>query len=348
MIGFSFYLDQTLDDKTLRYFKSMKNYGFSEVFTSAHIPEKDPQKYLQAFDKLITTVNSLNLKLVINIDKPSLHILHNRLNDADIVLRLDDSFSCDDIVALSKQTTVALNAGTIDDADITELKKSDIDFHTLEAWYNYYPHPDTGLDLTWLAQKNRWLHKLGFKTQAFVAGNKPYRGPLMEGLPTLERHRRTSPFISAVELDKLNTDGIVIGDSYLNIDLRKSFNAYFIDGYIPLHISDIKIGTPSYLFTKVFHNRKDPARDVIRLTESREMNHRNIGPTNNIERVFGSVTIDNRNYGNYMGEIQIVCRHLPASQNVNVLGTIIKSDLKLLSYIDSGSAFKITRIHNQF
>ncbi|WP_125588928.1 MupG family TIM beta-alpha barrel fold protein [Companilactobacillus jidongensis] len=346
MIGFSFYLDQTFDNESLQYFKSMKNYGFSEVFTSVHIHEKDSQKYLQTFDKLLKAIQNLNLKLIIDIDKPSLHILHNKLDNLDLILRLDDSFSYDDIVSLSKQTIIALNAGTIDDHDINELKKLDIDFHTLEAWYSQYPHPETGLDLTWIAQKNRWLRKLGFKTQAFVTGNEPYRTPLMAGSPTLERHRNISPFIAAVELDKLNTDGVVIGDPYLELELRKSFDDYFINGYIPLHISNIKIGTPSYLFTKVFHNRKDPARDAIRLTESREMNHRHIGPTNNIERVFGSVTIDNRNYGAYMGEIQIVCRRLPANQNVNVLGTIIESDLKLLSYIDAGSAFKIIRAHS--
>lgn len=348
MIGFSFHLNKIIDSDVTQYFEDMKNCGFSEVFTSAHSDAESSHSLITSLNKLMTLIEKLKLHLTIDINSQTLKLfqqqadLKNRLQL--ITFRLDDTFSNLEKVKLSESYSIALNASTIGNSDIAELSRLKLKFDDTDVWYNSYPHVDTGLDLTWFAQKNRWLKKLGFKIHAFVAGSEPLSGPLFDGMPTLERHRKIRPFISAIELQKLDVDDVVIGDDYLNIDQRKSFCDYFVKGYIPLHISDTRIGTPEYLFTKVFHNCKDPARDLIRLSESERMNTRTIEPTNNTKRIFGSVTIDNRLFESFMGEIQIVCTHLPASQRVNVLGKIIADDLKLLSYIDGGSAFKLIKV----
>ncbi|WP_125568829.1 MupG family TIM beta-alpha barrel fold protein [Companilactobacillus insicii] len=348
MIGFSFYLNQTITKETIEYFKNMKDSGFSEVFTSTDIPNDKLPSYFDNLYRLSDLTKELDLKLIVGVSNQSFEILSkqtdfNNYHD-QMTFRLDSSFSNENIAQLYKSESIALDASTIGNSDIVELKKLKVNFSDLDAWYDSYPHIDTGLDLTWFAQKNRWLKKLGFQIHAFVTGSEPLNEPFNAGMPTLERHRKALPFIAAIELQKLDVDNVVIGDSYLEPSQQKSFYAYFTDGYIPLHMSGTRIGTPKYLFTEIFHNRKDPARDLIRLTESRKMNLNTIEPTNNTNRIFGSVTIDNRLFETYMGEIQIVCTHLPASQKVNVLGKIIKDDLKLLSYIDGGAAFKLIKV----
>ena len=50
-----------------------------------------------------------------------------------------------DIAKISKSFTVVLNASTITQNDIDELKDENADFDNLTAWHNFYPHPHTGL-----------------------------------------------------------------------------------------------------------------------------------------------------------------------------------------------------------
>ncbi|WP_125763825.1 MupG family TIM beta-alpha barrel fold protein [Companilactobacillus hulinensis] len=338
MLGFSVYLDQSTSDNFREYVKDMKDSGFSEIYTTTCIPKL--ADHLTDLNYIYDLSKEFELHMTMKVDCHSYALIDNDiLNDATLLI--DDEALTNGLISHINNSNLAINASTITSEDLHDLKMQNVDLFGLNAWYNYYPHPNTGLDLTWLAQKNHWLHKHHMKTSGFVTGSKPFSDPLNEGLPTLERHRSLSPFIAAVELSKLETDNIIIGDSYSGPELRKSFKSFFVDGVIPLHMTNMKIGVPDCLFKMTFHNRKDPSRDVIRLAESHKMKCHHFDPTNNIERVFGSVTMDNINYGPYTGEVQIVCRHLPASQRVNVLGEIITSDLKLLSYIDAGTAFKI-------
>ncbi|MDU1630091.1 MAG: DUF871 domain-containing protein, partial [Lactococcus lactis] len=69
-------------------------------------------------------------------------------------------------------------------------------------------------------------------------------------------------------------------------------------------------------------------------------------PENTSERSRGSITIDNCDYGRYMGEIQIVKNDLAADEKVNVVGKIIAEDRPLITFIGSGQKFKIEKEKN--
>ena len=63
--------------------------------------------------------------------------------------------------------------------------------------------------------------KYGFTTQAFFAGDENLRGPLYEGLPTLEKQRYYSPLASILELQNMGVKFDVRGvpsDQPANID----------------------------------------------------------------------------------------------------------------------------------
>lgn len=104
---------------------------------------------------------------------------------------------------------------------------------------------------------------------------------------------------------------------------------------------------PNYI-TDHFHNRSDLARDVIRLEEARFLIKENIQPQNTIERKKGSITMDNLNYGRYMGEIQITKVDLPSDQRVNVIGSIREDNLDLLLLIDAGRSLMIKECSDGF
>ena len=72
--------------------------------------------------------------------------------------------------------------------------------------HNFYPRPETGLDEDYLKERTALLQQYGFKVIAFIAGTGRKRGPLQEGLPTLEAHRYLPPLYACADL--ILNDGI--------------------------------------------------------------------------------------------------------------------------------------------
>lgn len=238
------------------------------------------------------------------------------------------------IAKLSKEMPVVLNASTITQDDIDNLKYSNANFEKLTAGHNFYPRPETGLEAHWMHEKNKWLHKYDLKTAAFIAGNGKLRGPIFAGLPTLEKQRYENPLAAILELKRYDCDYIFVGDPQLTRDAIETIINYEKENAITLHLdTDIP-----ELFENEWHNRPDVARDVVRLQESREKRLLPTEPQDNIyARPKGSVTIDNNLYQRYEGEIQITKRDLPCDQKVNVLGQVKTYDLALLDYISSNT-----------
>ncbi|QCX24782.1 MupG family TIM beta-alpha barrel fold protein [Companilactobacillus futsaii] len=341
MLGFSYYLDHALNEDDKQYLQSMQQHNFTEIFTSLHIPEGEPSQYATRLQELLEFTSDLSLHVFVDIDKNSLKNLPRGLTGFS--LRLDDGFTNQEIAQLSQDGPIALNASTLSEQDITELKDFKADFNNLEAWHNFYPRPETGLDKDWFIQKNNWLKQLGLTTQAFIPGNKTLRGPIYSGLPTLEHQRHQDLLASALELTKYGVDKIFIGDPRLDPTYQTKFNDYFAKGILDLCLK-ASPNFPPYLVNKVLHNRPDPAAQVVRIVESRGMNALNeqtIQPLENIPRNVGSITIDNKKYGRYMGEVQIIKTDLPMDEKVNVIGHLDQTSIQLLAYISANTAFKI-------
>lgn len=338
MLGFSIYLDKDIGNEARNYIRLMKKNGFSEVFSSVHIPEEDATQYIKRLRSLGTVCLEENLKLTVDIDEQALRTLGVTISSArDLVsegisaLRLDDGFTNEQIAELSHQLSLALNASTISATDVQQLIKFGADFKHMEAWHNYYPRPETGLDETWFLEKNTWLKQHNFKVVAFVSGDKKLRGPIFQGLPSLEKHRNEHPLVAAYELMKcFAVDKAFIGDPRLSNSVITQFKSFYYENSVKLHI-ETKF---PQLFERVWHNRPEVARDVVRLVESRKQNqHLSVVPDEGKPRKRGTITIDNLSYGRYRGEIQICKVDLGKDKKVNVIGHVLQKDIALLSLI---------------
>ncbi|AMV60430.1 Outer surface protein of unknown function, cellobiose operon [Pediococcus damnosus] len=347
MLGFSIYLDTEIDGRTENYIKNMSQNGFTGVFTSVHIPEDDDSKYVERLKSLGEICANQNLELTVDIDYQGLKNLGCSVNDAGKLtqfgisaLRLDDGFTNSEIAILSHQLAIALNASTISESDVHELTVQNANFDHMEAWHNYYPRPETGLDAAWFAKKNAWLKEQHFSVMAFVSGDTNFRGPVYRGLPTLEVQRNMNPLVATNELDKnFEVDKVFVGDPQISNQLMKQFESFYQHNEIRLRI---KTAYPQ-IFDQVWHNRPEVARDVVRLVESRQQNQKtsvNIRPEQMNVRKIGTITIDNLNYGRYEGEIQICKRALEASKKVNVIGQVNQTDIVLLPLIGENTAIK--------
>lgn len=347
MYGISVFLGQDMTVDTEQYIRRMSSIGFKGIFTSLHIPEDDASQYLARLKQLGAIAKSEKLELMVDISGEALERAGfsferiNELLDTGVTgLRMDYAISNKQIAALSNKLTVGLNASTLTAVDIDELEAAQANFKNFEAWHNYYPRPETGLGKKAFYQKNEWLKENNIRVYAFVPGNKELRGPLCEGLPTLEKHRYLNPLAAALELRELKVDGVYIGDPQINNRSIKQFDCYLSEERLVLETENQNSRYYSYVLGE-HSNRLDDARDVIRSADARFREIPLIEPEVTRERTVGSITVDNSSYGRYMGEIQVVKKELPKDEKVNVVSEIVSEDVALVQAIKGGSRFKL-------
>ncbi|HCB26919.1 MAG TPA: DUF871 domain-containing protein [Enterococcus sp.] len=349
MFGFSIFMNEPLTEEKKAYIKQMADSGFQGIFTSMHIPEDDPTAYKKRLMALGECAKNHQLDLMVDISGDALSRAGFSFEDLKPLkqigvtgLRMDYHISNQQIADWSHQIKISLNASTITAQDVQELEEAKADFTQLEAWHNYYPRPETGLDYQWYAKKNRWLKEQGFTIQGFVPGDKDLRGPVYQGLPTLEKHRNIHPLAAAIELAACQTDLVYIGDGGLSEEVREQFLIYQQEQSILLHIDVIDHEFCEYVLGN-HTNRQDDARDVLRSADARFRKIPYIPVRDTNERKKGSVTLDNEKYCRYMGEIQITKRDLPADEKVNRVARVIKEELPLLEQIHAGVNFKLIK-----
>jgi hypothetical protein len=325
----------------------MSRLGFEGIFTSLQIPEDDPASYRKRLWNLMDIAKREKLSLMIDVSGRALETVGLSVNDPSSIkkkgisgLRIDGGLSMKSVAALSHFITIALNASTLSEEDYRALNKYHADFTHIEAWHNYYPRPETGLDSSWLRTRNRWLKEKGMTVAAFAPGDSELRGPIYRTLPTLEAHRYLNPLAAALSLIMHSqTDRVYIGDPHLTKHTQKQFSMYIQDKAILLQGKAVDEKWSSSIFRKHV-NRPDPARDVIRSRYSRSVNRMmEITAENTSARNRGTITIDNDQYGRYKGEIQIVKHPLPPDSKVNVIGHISSRDLPLIDFIEQGTEF---------
>lgn len=101
---------------------------------------------------------------------------------------------------------------------------------------------------------------------------------------------------------------------------------------------------PEYqnLYGRTFTSRPDSPASLVRFAESRNLLLAPAGPVEPAQclpRDRGVITMDNREYGRYSGEIQLIRASLPADPRVNVIGRLPELSLLLADCIQRGSPF---------
>lgn len=313
--------------------ENMNINGFGEVFTSLHIPEYELSYIWENFKELALICRENQMHLTVDLSQKMVKELPLRLEEFKDLgvtgLRLDDGFTMQQAATLSTMYKVALNASTLTALDLHELHKNEANIEKIEAWHNYYPRIYTGLDEGFFHEQNQMFRAANIKVAAFVMGDAELRAPMFEGLPTLEMHRNKSVLANVLELiHDFSIDTVFIGDPTIHEFTQRQFKAYFSNDTLLLNVTMEKEFKP--LFERLYHNRPEIARDVIRLVESRGLFADNQFSGHTAERPIGAVTINSRALTRYSGEIQIAKRPLPKDQDVVVLGHIAKNSIALL------------------
>lgn len=317
------------------------------VFSSFHISEEFDQSYPQRAREMCRWLQSRGFRLIGDVSKKTLqmfgcdHILTFARELGIEVLRLDYGFSPEETAEITAAMPVAVNASTIPVREAASLTGGP---HPVYAIHNFYPRPETGLDPELFTRLNRELRAVGVEVFSFIPGDEVRRGPLFEGLPTLEAHRSLPPYCAFVELEeRYGIPMIFAADPVLSQRQLTLIQDYTQSGIISLPAQLL----PQYesLYGQVFTVRVDSPACTMRLQESREYScfGSEVAPQNCIPRQPGVVTVDNSLYGRYSGEVQVLREALPADERVNVAGQILPEYSCLTHCIRGGTKLRLIK-----
>lgn len=325
-------------EECLRRLEEAAEVGITRIFLSFHIPETDPEAFDREVAPLLERARALGMETVGDL-VPGRPVPENLTS-----LRLDDGYTPEairDLQARFPERKLVLNASAVREAQLEALEHQGVDLSRVEALHNFYPHPHTGLSESYLCRQNALFHRFGIPVGAFAASRKGRRGPLREGLPTLEQDRHRTVSQEARQLAALGLDAVYIGDD--GPDRQELEDLARVSGEVLELTLQVWEDRPLYavLAGHVYATRPDEAEEVIRTVNSRALWKGVEIPEFPFRRCHaGDVTLDNPRYGRYAGELEICLTELPADRRVDVLGRIPEEERFLLKYLKDGKKFR--------
>ncbi len=318
------------------------------IFLSLHISEEFDATYCQRAREIchllavqgFRTIADVSVKTLQQFGCDSLTELAKDLKLWG--LRIDFGFSPGEIGDMARNMPIVLNASTTSPADARRIAETGQEVFAL---HNFYPRPETGLDAELLKLTTDRLKEAGLSVCAFIPGDTLRRGPLHEGLPTLEEHRNVLPSAAFVDLAlRFGVDDIFLADPGLSEKEQQRIAHFCKTGVIciPAELDE----QWRHLYGKVFTRRIDSPRWFIRFQESRVYSCQGdvVEPANNVERVRGSITVDNVRYGRYSGELMLTLEDLPADERVNVIGNLPENAQLLMDRVERGAKFMLVEV----
>ena len=316
------------------------------LFLSLHISEEMNEEYCayarqtcrKLAEKGYRMIADVSVKTCAVFQQPDLALLARELGL--YALRVDYGLTTEEICALAAALPVAVNASTVSLSDAARIARAG---KQVFAIHNFYPRPETGLDRAQFDRRTTRLRELGYQVYAFIPGDEALRGPIREGLPTMEEHRSCGPASAYMDLCERDAcDGVFIGDPGLSSGEEVRIRLYQARGILSLPCTMAE--AYAHLLNRPFACREDSPASLVRVKESRVYSCQGkiVEPENCAIRPRGSITMDNARYLRYSGEVMIARQDFPADPRVNVIGHVSKRGLPLLGFIGPETPFLLT------
>ena len=308
--------------------EEMKAARQTVAFTSFQLPEHPLE--IADMTRLVELARSYEVDLIPDI-------AHKDLTKENIAalknaglshLRLDEFGDEAFIERCGKAFTLVVNASTFTNREYQLLERLGFAKQII-ACHNYYPKVYSGISLKKFTAINKKLQELGIKVLAFIPGDEPLRGPLHEGLTTVETHRGIDKRLAICELIGAHTDMILVGDTFIHESTQKVMKE-FQAGFVSL-----KAQVPVELTGKVLHDRIDASDFVYRVLGTRGVALFD-GEVSTTTRTVGEINQANAEYGRYKGEIEITKESLPSDARQNVIGHLLPSEIAVFKALPEG------------
>ena len=344
-LGFSLYLSTYEQQHDL--LKLWAGTG-APIFLSLHISEEFDATYCQRARAICHSLAAFGFRTIADVSVKTLQqfgcrSLTELAKELKLWgLRIDYGFTPEEIGEMATRMPIVLNASTTSPTDAARIAAQGRDVFAL---HNYYPRPETGLDEDYLMETSHKLREAGLSVQCFIPGDTLLRGPLHEGLPTLEAHRHVLPSAAFVDLAlRFGMEDIFLADPGLSETEQRRIDRFCETGIIsvPAQLDE----SWKHLYGQVFTCRIDSPRWLIRFQESRTYSCPGapVEPKNCTKRCRGTITVDNCSYGRYSGELMLIREPLPADDRVNVIGSVPENAWLLMDRIGRGTKFMLVEV----
>jgi len=332
--------------------------GCALVMTSLHLPEMDMARAPVECRAIAARTRPAGVTFIADVSPLTFrHLGGSPANTkalADLGLdgiRPDYGFDAGELAAMARGPgpAVVLNATDATDERL-EAVAAAAPHGLAGAWaiHNFYPRPETGIALETCVERSLRLVRLGVRIGAFVASQHVRRGPVHEGLPTIEDFRRLPPARAAEMLFATGAiDAALLGDPSLDDAEVKALAG--VAGRDEIVIRARRHGEPSreelavmdgpltcWAVAQYLLRTGNPALRPAAAAGPRET----IAPRNTEARPAYSITIDNERYPRFAGTLHIVRSDLPADPRVNVVGSVHPEDRVLIDLLRSNDRFR--------
>lgn len=320
-LGFALYLE--IFDQAKNWLGQFSGQG-RLVFTSLQRQEEWSPNYKDQVRDMLDWLAGKDFYVIADVSPRSLEWLGcENLNDLVAKypinnLRIDDGFGPQDLDGLGGYD-LTLNAST-QVGHIQEwcdkAKTYDI---SLFAMHNYYPRPETGLDFEQVIKINQVFNRHEIPVMAFISGDKQKRGPLYQGLPTLEECRHLSPVLAFALMTCVFCQTVIVSETWLTDDSLTAIGRVIHDKVVPVPCD--LLSPYQALCGKVISFRPDSPTKLLRSSTFRsKLDPEFLTPMPVTSREVGDITLDSLGYGPYAGELQILRQAMPADPKINVIG----------------------------
>lgn len=342
----------------LKYLDAAIAQGCALVMTSLHLPEMATARAPAECRAIAARTRPAGVTFIADVSPVTFRHLGgspaNTTPLADVGLdgiRPDYGFDAGDLAAMARGPgpAVVLNATDVTDERLEAVAAAGP--HGLAgAWaiHNFYPRPETGIALDVCVERSMRLARLGVRVGAFVASQHVRRGPVHEGLPTIEDFRRLPPARAAEMLFATGAiDAVLLGDP--SLDDAEVTALAGVAARDEIVIRAHRHGEPSreelavmdgpltcWAVAQYLLRTGNPALRPAAAAGPRGT----IAPRNTEARAAYSITIDNDHYPRFAGTLHVVRTDLPADPRVNVVGSVDPEDRMLIDLLRPSDRFR--------
>ncbi|MGX7417693.1 DUF871 domain-containing protein [Carnobacterium gallinarum] len=356
-LGISIYPERSTFEEDQAYLDLAHKYGYKRVFTSLLEIDGDADKVLGSFNKVVAYANSLGMEVMVDINPGLFTQLNISYDDLSFFhkmgaygIRLDIGFTGQEEARMTRnpygiKIEVNMSSGT---KYIESIMAYSPNRENLLGSHNFYPHRYSGLEYNHFVYCSNQYRNHNLNTAAFVNSHAATFGPwpMQDGLCSLEDHRdlEIATQVKHFVLTDL-IDDIIIGNAYASEEelkaMAEAFNADYPSVKVDLSetISDVE---RKVVLDELHSYRGDRSAYILRSTMTRiKYKNEAFPPHDTTDMTRGDLLIDNVDFGQYKGEMQIALKDMKNIGRVNVVGRVSEDELFLLEFLKPWSNFKL-------
>ena len=372
-LGISIYMEKVDLETNLEYIEKAGKKGFKRVFTCMMSAQGTKEEVLANLQKITAKAHEYNMEVFMDVGPSILAKYGINMGGSLISLftgrKNDLQFFVDaglDGIRIDQSSTGMEEAFLTHNSDKLKIEiNMSMDTHFLDlvmdflpnkdylyGCHNFYPRGYSGLDWDHFDKTTRAFDKYGLRKAAFINSQQPDAfgpWPANDGLPTLEIHRRLPLDVQAKHMIAYGLiDDIMISNCFPSDEELETVAALDLET-LALDVVPVE-GAPDYAASVMFRNmhifRGDATnkgyaiRSMTRFLYAKA----DIPAFNTVDIKRGDIIVDNNDYGQYKGEMQIALKDMKNDGRTNVIGRIREEEIFILDYIKPWQKFTLRPI----